>query len=509
MNLTFISFGSFAKHLCCTSDNCCIKIFSNSDSGMLRGTYWTLISVLLLILSVNIEGNKRREKPSRWKEAVDNDNEGKRNLVIVGGYLKTINVRKQKKYWSLEVSEVVFYPNTFKFTYSLQYDESCDCQRSVLSKVSQSHRDVETLQPPYIRMLKIKNIDKREHRELSKKDKMKLAELQILLKARDKRGALMVISSDYQPICDDEFNDRTAIALCQLHGFETGRRTSMSFESRQLAFRDTLMGRTEDKIKDKIYQNGIVHFDSWRFHCFCAASITHHPGQAHNDLGKDSTNTTLDTHMLNATNNISIADSCSELRETHVACSRNQAAAVFCHNNDPPFLQFYNIEIHVGLTKFYITFNARYVKLGRIYEYFEDFPKSNDVMPKRSDFSATMCGRKVPLDLETTREMGKGRHLVFLGKFLKKCEECVRMKFKDYVIIFEDALFICKLKGERTKENASKPKSTKEMKSEDLTREEKTRFKKKEKRLKKKRKAHRNSGVLIDLNLPIMVKNQK
>ena len=79
-------------------------------------------------------------------------------------------------------------------------------------------------------------------------------------------------------------------------------------------------------------------------------------------------------------------------------------------------------------------------------------------MPKRSDFSATMCGRKVPLDLETTREMGKGRHLVFLGKFLKKCEECVRMKFKDYVIIFEDEPFICKLKGGRTKENENNDK---------------------------------------------------
>ena len=116
-------------------------------------------------------------------------------------------------------------------------------------------------------------------------------------------------------------------------------------------------------------------------------------------------------------------------------------------------------------------------------------------MPKRSDFSATMCGRKVPLDLETTREMGKGRHLVFLGKFLKKCEECVRMKFKDYVIIVEDELFICKLKEDRTKKNENndkKPKSTKEMKSEELTRKEKTRLKKKEKRLKKKQrhKAH-------------------
>ena len=471
MNLTFISFGSFAKHLCCTSDDCCIKIFSNSDSGMLRGTYWTLISVLLLILPVNIEGNKRREKPSRWKGAVDNENEGRTVDRFNGAD------RRPKIVGNQEIS----YPNMFKFTYSPQYDESCDCQRSVPSKFSGVKRDEETLDPPsipfkdpYTKFI-IKKNDLGEHSDKGKSS-MKLENLQMQLGVRDKRGALMVFSSSNQPMCDDEFNDRTAIALCRLYGFETGRRTSMSLSIW--------------KAETKKNMNGIVHYDSWQFHCFRAASITHHAGQANNGLGKVSTNTTLGTQMLNATNNISIADSCSELTETHVACSRNQAAAVFCHNNDPPFLQFYNIEIHVGLTKFYITFNARYVKLGRIYEYFEDFPKSNDVMPKRSDFSATMCGRKVPLDLETTREMGKGRHLVFLGKFLKKCEECVRMKFKDYVIIVEDQLFICKLKEDRTEENENNdkiPKSKKEMKSEDLTRTKKTRFKKK-KRLKKKQR---------------------
>ena len=448
---------------------------------MLRGTYWTLISVLLLILSVNIEGNKRREKPSRWKGSVDNDNEGRTVDHFNGAD------RRPKIVGNQEIS----YPNTFKFTYTPQYDESCDCQRSVPSKISGAKRDVETLDPPSIPLdLDTKIINKNDLGKLSDKGKssMKLENLQMQLGVRDKRGALMVFSSSNQPMCDDEFNDRTAIALCRLNGFETGRRTSMTVSIW--------------RAKTKKELNGIAHYDSWRFHCFRAASITHHPGQAHNDLGKDSTNTTLGTQMLNATNNISIADSCSELTETHVACSRNQAAAVFCHNNDPPFLQFYNIEIHVGLTKFYITFNARYVKLGRIYEYFEDFPKSNDVMPKRSDFSATMCGRKVPLDLETTREMGKGRHLVFLGKFLKKCEECVRMKFKDYVIIVEDELFICKLKENRTKKNENndkKPKSTKEMKSEELTRKEKTRLKKKEKRLKKKQR-NRNHAVGKDID---------
>ena len=414
---------------------------------MLRGSYWTLISVLLLLfLSVNIEGNKRREKPSRWKEAVDNDNDGRLgDRAIVGG---------MPLYYTLQL----YYPKTFKFTYSTQYDESCECQRSVPRYVSQSDINAQLLEPPEIPH-ELYRQSKRKYylQALSLKDRafIKPEDLRMYLIKRDERGAFMVISGGYQPICDDEFNDRTANFVCQLHGFKTGRRTSISLESRKLAFSGT---GTEDAVNTTLGRrlNGIVHYDPKRHHCFRASNITHHPGQAHTNLGKDAvhTKTTLGVQMLNTTDNISIADTCSILMETHVPCSKNQAAAVFCHNNDPPFLQFYNIEIHVGLTKFYITFDARYVKLGRIYEYFEDFPKSNDVMPKRADFSATMCGRKVPLDLETTRKMGKGRHLVFLGKFLKKCEECVRVKFKDYVLIREinkDPI-ICKMKGDQERE---------------------------------------------------------
>ena len=284
-------------------------------------------------------------------------------LIIKAVLIQLYNLVNQKKR----------YPDTFKFTYSLQYDESCDCQRIVPSNFSAEDRDVETLEPPLIPFNLYINIVKEfDTVGLSKKDKSstKLGNLRMYLiqRGRDERGALMVISGGFQPICDEEFNDRTAIALCQLHGFETGRRTSISLISRQLA--------SWDPLELLLIENGIVHYDSRRFHCFSVSSITHHPGQAHNDLDKDFTNTTLGTQMLSATDNISIADTCSELTETHVPCSRNQAAAVFCHNNDPPFLQFYNIEIHVGLTKFYITFNARYVKLGRIYEYFEDFPIS-------------------------------------------------------------------------------------------------------------------------------------
>ena len=427
---------------------------------MLRGTYWTIISLLLLIfLSVNIEGNRRREKPSRWKEVVDNENEGTMASRFNGVDYRSRIVGNQGK----------SYPYTFKFTYSSKYDESCDCQRSVPSNVKGAHRDEETLDPPvkpldlYLSILRSMEYD---FAGLSPMDRSstKLQNLRILLRGHDERGALMLISSDNHPICDDELNDRTAIALCQLHGFKTGRRTSMSLKSRDKILNEIRQDKAELLSEFDLVRNGNKYYDPRMFHCFRAASITHHPRQAYNNLGKDSTNTTLGTQILNATDNISIADTCSLLTESHIIpCSRNQGAAVFCHNNDPPFLQFYNIEIHVGLTKFYITFNARYVKLGRIYEYF-DFPKSNDVMPKRSDFSATMCGRKVPLDLETTREMGKGRHLVFLGKFLKKCEECVWLKFKHIFIIVGDEPFICKLKGDRTKENENNDKKSKSTK---------------------------------------------
>ena len=182
---------------------------------MLRGRYWKLISVLLLaFLPVNIQGNKRREKPSRWKEAVDNDNDRR------VGYLNTVVGNHEK-----------VYQKTFKFTYSAQYDESCDCQRSVPSYVSQSHRDVELLESPEIPYeLYLQIYDRQQNQgEQTKKDEssIQLAQLRMHLIKRDGRGALMVISSDYQPICDDEFNDRTAIAVCQLHGFKTGHRTSI------------------------------------------------------------------------------------------------------------------------------------------------------------------------------------------------------------------------------------------------------------------------------------------
>ena len=101
------------------------------------------MSVLLLILlSVNIEGNKRREKPSRWKEAVDNE------IKILTPSRVTLKSGLLSYY-----DPVVYYPLTFKFAYSPQYDESCDCQKNFPSLVSRAHSDVETLQPSSIPLM--------------------------------------------------------------------------------------------------------------------------------------------------------------------------------------------------------------------------------------------------------------------------------------------------------------------------------------------------------------------
>jgi hypothetical protein len=99
---------------------------------------------------------------------------------------------------------------------------------------------------------------------------------------------------------------------------------------------------------------------------------------------------------------------------------------------------------------------VRYVKLGTVYEYFENSLKHADVMPKRSDFSATMCGKKFGVDLQTTREMGKGRHHVILGKFLKRCDESVQIRFKD-VPLFGNDHVIYKHKTQK-QENLKKKK---------------------------------------------------
>ena len=375
--------------------------------GMRQATTWILIQLIFLVaLHVRAEGKKRREKPFRWQDDIAADG-------------------------TLEYPRSV--QGSVVFTYSLQYDESRDCQKSLPSNVSYVNLELDMIRSPempaalYLGLLKNEIDIELEEQYVYPRGKSSLPELRICLGRRDRRGALLVVSADSRPICEDHFNDRTAVALCRLHGFKTGRRTSMSLADRQHAYKDILEKWYMDGSEIRIMKRGLFVFDEHRPKCFSIIKPVYYTGEA----GRQ---------MLNVTT----IDNCLEYGrgERSFPCANNQAAAVFCHDGVAPFLQFYDIYIREGIRKFYITFKVRYVKLGRIYDYFEDSLKSVGVMPKRSDFSAVMCGKNFGVDLQTTRNMGIGRHLVILGKFLKKCDECLDLKFKD-ISVFKDSV-ICK-----------------------------------------------------------------
>ena len=50
------------------------------------------------------------------------------------------------------------------------------------------------------------------------------------------------------------------------------------------------------------------------------------------------------------------------------------------------------------------------------------------------------------MDFQSTRNMGKGRHHVILGKFLKNCNTCVQLMFKGIPLFGRDneLMEICK-----------------------------------------------------------------
>ena len=404
---------------------------------MLHAVHWISISLVSsFCLPVFTDGNKRDEKPSRWMLQVDDDD--------------TLETKHQ----DIE--------KTLIFTYTSQHNKSCDCQRNVLHNVSFGNyyalRVPETPLELYSKHAEMDlldsfgpNFSRPKSLELRRRSlvglKMKLGEV-------DKRGAFLVVSESNQMICDDHFSDLMARTICLLHGYKAGRRTSTTVSHHPRALitdrESMLMVKSEDQIGGRwqnwtsIKSGSNANFDEHRYKCFSNFLSRTSPG------GRDRPRL-----------NLAAPENCVEMEENSIPCAKNQAAAVFCHDNDKPFLHFYNIALSRGVLKFYITFKARYVKFGRVYEYFEDTVKSAHVMPKRSDFSARMCGKKVGLDFQTTREMNQGRHLVILGKFLKKCDQCVQIKFKN-VSLFGDDDFICKLTARQPESKSKKKKKNTE-----------------------------------------------
>ncbi|KAL5247386.1 hypothetical protein ACHWQZ_G019308 [Mnemiopsis leidyi] len=237
----------------------------------------------------------------------------------------------------------------------------------------------------------------------------------ITLQTESDKGALMLLSLNDKIVCNDHFSDLTATALCQAFGFKGGRRKTLTLADRE---------RTIEKVKLPWPQK----FDTEVFKCFRKFK----PVYRYNEEKME--------QMLNVT----VVDKCRDFEM--LPCSFNQAAAMTCYSDPNQSIQFYNFELSKSVEKFYLTFEVRYVKLGGLYPFYEDNIKQLNLLPKRSDFSGTMCGRKIPVDFQSTRNMGKGRHHVILGKFLKNCNTCVQLMFKDIPLFGRDneLVEICK-----------------------------------------------------------------
>ena len=363
---------------------------------------------------IGLEGKRRREKPSRWKETV------KEAVTIEDKHIKL--------------------PGYVLFTYSSEHDLACNCVKKVPTNVFYGGNfetwkwgEYYPFQKPDEHLAEHRYFNNDiwdghpAHDEIfgfhAKKSfyphgiKM-LDEYGITLQAESNHGVFMLISDHYKPICNDHFSDRTATAICQAFGFQGGRRTSLTVADREHTMHLFSQSWPED-------------FDWFAFKCFRKFK----PEYQYDEENK--------VQMLN----VSVVDKCRDYKiEETLPCSYNQAAAVECYSDFAPRLQFYNFELSRSTEKFYLTFHVRYVKLGHFYPFHEDNIKQLDLLPKRSDFSGTMCGRKISVDFQSTREMGKGRHHVILGKFLKNCEECVQLLFKAIPLFGRDneLVEICK-----------------------------------------------------------------
>ena len=367
---------------------------------MLRRFQITLF-VLFLLLSSGVKG-KRSDKPYRWKKSMkEHKNGGIKRQVI---------------------------EKTLVFTYTRRYNRDCDCLRTLPTHVKFVHP--EEMNPHQLFSMSDWEQFKENSGELGKNEQEKsILQLGLFLGSVSKRGAFLVVNELNHTICDDYFSDRSAVALCQLNGFRTGYRATKSTSS---CYHDS--GKHSDKESSK---SGKENFDMEfnRYECFTKINAGY---RSYHGIGKQ---------VLNLTT----TDQCTLQKNSadDMPCSANQAAAVFCHDNTGPYLQFYDMTLRSGALRFYITFQVRYVKNGRILEYFQDSLKSLNVMPRRPDFSASMCGEKVGIDFLATKDMGHGKHLTILGSFIKKCDECVQILFKN-IPIFNDDLMICRQKRKNT-----------------------------------------------------------
>ena len=187
----------------------------------------------------------------------------------------------------------------------------------------------------------------------------------------------------YHPICADGFNDRTAQALCQMYTYDRGIRATYKVES-----------------ASEFIHTGLSCFDSM------------------NDI---------EPHEWKGDLNVYWKDTCSweVYSEKSVPCSRNQAAAVYCH--DLGYETSYHFEeVFTRKTdrKFKITGKIQQFKHGRIFSFFGMKGLKEDMGYFDEAFSAEACGHQykpsVKIDTDDRSDV-----IELSGKFKLDCDQCV------------------------------------------------------------------------------------
>ena len=177
----------------------------------------------------------------------------------------------------------------------------------------------------------------------------------------------------YGPVCEDKFNDRTAVKMCEMYGYERGYRTTYH-------------------TNEEFTATNLVCYD-WLF-MLDTGYVSTHWGSCESVMYDD-------------------ADT--------LPCAKNQALAVFCYRRDDPITyEIYNLEVKSTSKKFTATFSMRFLKLGRRYEVvggqgLKDHPNSTDVR-------AVACGEDLDCKLSA-----KKLNFELSVKQNKKCDESVQL----------------------------------------------------------------------------------
>ena len=180
----------------------------------------------------------------------------------------------------------------------------------------------------------------------------------------------------FGPLWEDGLNDRTAVQLCAMRGYRRGYRTT--------------------------YRTGEEFVDTW---LSCFKEIQPYPHFEFSTIPF-----------------VKSQDACSSVKysdKTALPCAKNQAAAVFCHNNDDyPRYEIYDVEVEStgSIYTYRVSVRIRFVKMGRRFgvvgkQGLEDHPFS-------SNFQAVACGNDRNVEVSVS-----GSKFELNGEFDRECEQ--------------------------------------------------------------------------------------